>query len=290
MKRVVITGKDSYIGNHIQEWLEKSPAQYMVEQLDVRTGNWKKYDFSGVDTIVHVAGIVHHPEITDWNLYKKVNADLPFEIASIAKKSGVKQFIFMSTMAVYGCVKRLTENIITDESKLIPLNAYEKSKLIAENNLKHLEDCKFKVVVVRPPNVYGKGCKGGYISGFKSVVSKLPAIPSAFTNVKQSMLYIDNLSEFIRLAIVNEISGTFMPQDKCAVSAVELMTQISIGIEKKKRKSELLGLGIYALQFLPIVNKAYGGVAYDENMSAYFGNSYVVVPFEEGIRRTVSDE
>lgn len=290
MKRVVITGKDSYIGNHIQYWLEQFDNQYTVEQLDVQTNEWKKYDFSKVDAVIHVAGIVHRPDITDWNLYKRVNVDLPVEIARLAKNAGVKQFVFMSTMAVYGNTKHLAVNIITGDSSVTPVDPYGESKYMAEKLLNDISDEAFKVIIVRPPNVYGKGCKGGYISGFKSVVSKLPAIPYAFPDVRQSMLYIDNLCEFIRLALEHDSCGVFMPQDKKAVSAVELMRNISIGMSSRKRESRILGTGVYLLQFLPIVNKAYGGVAYDEAMSSYFDNSYVVVSFEEGIRRTVADE
>lgn len=288
MKKILITGKDSYIGNHIQAWLEQFENQYLVEQLDVQDESWRDYCFSGVDAIVHVAGIVHRPDIKDEDLYNRVNAELPAEIAKKAKDSGVKQFVFLSTMAVFGAGKRLAENIINDSTPINPLSLYGSSKYLGECNLNKLEDENFKITIVRPPNVYGKDCKGGYITGFKSVVSKLPAIPSAYLNVKQSVLYIDNLSEFIRLCIDNEADGVFMPQDGAAVSSVELMSGISNAIGNKKSTSKILGLGIYVLSFVPLVKKAYGGVAYDEKMSSYFDNKYVVIPFEEGIKKTLN--
>ena len=289
MKRIVITGKNSYIGNHIQTWLEQYQDQYVVDQLDVQAPKWSEYDFSHTDVVIHVAGIVHHPEITDWELYNKVNTELPIAIAKVAKDAGVKQFVFMSTMAVYGTPKRLAINLINKDTEMHPTDFYGKSKFLAEVGLKELGDKNFRIVIMRPPNVYGKGCKGGYISGFRSVISKIPAIPYAFPNVKQSMLYIDNLCELMRIIIEKEVSGEFMPQDKQAVSAVELMKAISIGAGKAKKESKFLGLAAYLLRFSSIVNKAYGGVAYDEKMSAYFDNAYVVIPFQEGIRRTVSD-
>lgn len=290
MKKILITGKDSYIGNHVQIWLEQFENQYEVEQLDVQDESWKEYNFSGVDAIVHVAGIVHRPDIKDEGLYNRVNAELPAEIAKIAKAFGVKQFVFLSTMAVFGAGKRLAENIINEGTPINPLSLYGSSKYLGECKLNKLEDDNFKVTIVRPPNVYGRGCKGGYITGFRTVVSKLPAIPYAYFNVKQSVLYVDNLSEFIRLCIDNETAGVFMPQDKLAISSVELMTEISKAIGKEKKKSKILGFGVRVLSFLPIVKKAYGGIAYDDKTSSYFENEYVVVPFSKGVRRALNFE
>ena len=282
-KRVLITGENGYIGKHIQQWLQNQADSYDVTMLSVRTEEWRNASFRGVDVVVHAAGIVHQPNLTDWEIYKKTNVDL----AKKAKQEGVQQFIFFSTMAVYGKGKRLSVNIIDEKTEISPVGLYGKSKYSAEQELLKLQSVDFKVVIVRPPNVYGKGCKGGYISGFRSVVSKLPAIPYAYPNVRQSTIYIDNLCELIRLTIESEASGFFMPQDRIAVSAVELMEAISEAAGRKKSESRLLGIGIYLLSFLPIVKKAYGGVAYAEAMTAYFENQYIVVPFEEGIRRTL---
>ena len=263
-KRIFITGENGYIGTHI-----------------------KDISFKDVDVIIHTAGIVHSPEITDWDIYKKVNVDLTFALAQKAKNEGVNQLIFMSTMAVYGKGKRLSQNIIDEKTEICPTGFYGKSKYIAEQKILPLQSENFKVVIVRPPNVYGKNCKGGYITGFKSVALKLPALPYAYPKIKQSTLYIDNLCELVRLIIENGETGLFMPQDKMAVSAVELLTAIIESMGKKISKSRLLGLGIYLLSFLPIVKKAYGGVAYSEKMTAYYDNRYVVVDFKEGIRRTL---
>lgn len=288
MKKVVITGENGYIGSNISKWLEQfSDEFYVVKKLDVRTDEWRQFDFSDIDVVIHTAAIVHSPDIKDINIYKRVNTDLSFEIAKVAKSAGVKQFVFFSTMAVYGLGKRLTINMITEETKENPHSAYGVSKYLAEKKIQSIEDSNFKIIIVRPPNVYGKNCKGGYISGFKAVVSKLPAIPYAFPNVKQSMIYIDNLCEFIRLALNKDVSGVFMPQDDIAVSAVELMKCISIGFGEKKKVSKCLGVGVYILSFLSIIKKAYGGIEYDKKMTSYFNNEYIVVPFKEGIKRTV---
>ena len=285
--KVCIIGKNSYIGNHIDEWLTKKGHE--VFQLDVLTEDWKAFDYSGFDTIVHVAGIVHQPNCKDEKLYHEVNTIMPATIAEKFKHSTQSRatFVFLSTMAVFGISKRLSKNLITADTPMSPMGLYGQSKAAAEVRLLKLQDGRFDVAIVRPPNVYGKGCRGGYISGFKKVVKKLPVIPAAYTDVKQSMLYIDNLCEFIRLVIEQRRHGVFMPQDDKAVSAVEITTAIARGLVKKPRASRLLGLLVNLCSFMPLIQKAYGGVEYDMSLSHIEGMDYVLVPFDEAIMRTI---
>lgn len=284
--KILIIGKNSYIGNHIDEWLSK--YMHQVDQLDVLTEDWKAYDYSPYDAIVHVAGIVHRPDCQDWELYKRVNTDMPIAIATMAKKGGVKQYVFFSTMGVYGAGKELHPNIVDEKTPLTSESMYGKSKLMAEEGLQKLQDVNFNVVCVRPPSVYGKGCRGGYITGFTSIVRRLPVIPKVYTDVKQSFIYIDNLSELVRLAIEKHLHGVFWPQDDRSVSANELLQVIADGIGKKLIESKFLGIFVRMLHFLPIVKKAYGGIEYSKELSTIKDVNYVVVPFEEGMRRTVS--
>lgn len=283
---VLIIGKDSYIGNHIDEWLKKN--RHQVTQLDVLTDEWKSFDYSSFDAIVHVAGIVHQPKCQDWGLYKRVNTEMPIAIARLAKEQGVKQYVFFSTMGVYGVGKKLTPNIIDEKTPLLADGMYGRSKLMAEEGLIKLQDESFNVVCVRPPNVYGKGCKGGYITSFANLLKKLPVIPRSFKNVKQSFIYIDNLSEFVRLVIEHKLHGTFCPQDDKSVSANELLCAIAKGLGKTYRSSSLLGYGVRLMSFLPIIKKGFGGVEYSKSLSTIKGLDYVVVSFEEGIKRTVA--
>lgn len=283
---ILIIGKNSYIGNHVDEWLTKHGHQ--VTQLDVLNDGWKTFDYSPYDAIVHVAGIVHQPNCQDWELYKRVNTDMPIQIATMAKEQGVKQYVFFSTMGVYGIGKRLKPTVVDEKTSLQADGMYGKSKLLAEEGLQKLQDETFQVASVRPPSVYGKGCRGGYITGFTSIARRLPVIPRAYENVKQSFIYIDNLSELVRLVIEKNKGGVFCPQDDKAVSANELLRSIANGIGRKSRSSWLLGLCVRLLHFIPFVNKAYGGVEYAHSLSDIDGLDYVVVPFEEGMRRTVA--
>lgn len=286
--KVCIIGKNSYIGEHLDNWL--SSSGHNVFQLDTLKEDWINFDYSVFDVVIQVAGIVHRPNCQDVNLYKKVNTDMPIEIARRFKNSSAKHktFIFFSTMAVYGTAKRLEKNVITANTPISPKGLYGSSKKNAEDGLLRMQDSNLDVVVVRPPNVYGKACRGGYISGFVKIVKKLPVIPYAYPNVHQSMLYIDNLCEFIKLAIEQKRHGIFMPQDDKSVSAIDITKTIAQGLGKKNKTSKFLGLIVYLFKFLPIIQKAYGGIEYDKSLSNIEGMNYIVVPFEEAMKRTVN--
>lgn len=292
--KILIIGKNSYIGNHIDEWLTK--YGHVVEQLDVLTEDWRAYDYSPYDVIVHVAGIVHRPDCQDWKLYHDVNTVMPVQIASQFKSSrsskGLKgQYVFFSTMGVYEAGKKLGPSVVDENTPLLNEgnSMYGRSKVLAEIGLSELQDGKFNVAFVRPPSVYGKGCRGGYITGFKKIASMLPIIPRAYENACQSFIYIDNLSECVRLIAENHLSGAFCPQDDEIPNANRLLEVICKGIGKKYRSSRFLGWCLCLMSFVPLVKKAYGGIEYCRKLSDIPGMDYIVVPFEEAMKRTVSN-
>lgn len=293
--KILIIGKNSYIGNHIDEWLTK--CGHEVAQLDVLTEEWKTYDYSPYDAIVHVAGIVHRPDCQDWNLYHDVNTLMPVQIASRFKEQGSKSkgsrktYVYFSTMGVYHAGKRLGASVVDENTPILVEgnSMYGKSKAMAEIELAKLQDGKFDVAFVRPPSVYGKGCKGGYITGFKKIAQMLPIIPRAYENACQSFIYIDNLSECVRLIVEKHLSGGFCPQDDEIPNANRLLEVICKGLGKKYRSSRLLGVCLRMVSFIPLVKKAYGGIEYSRKLSDISGMNYVVVSFEEGMRRTVSN-
>lgn len=286
---ILIIGKNSYIGNHIDQWLKQ--CNHRVEQLDVLSDEWKTFDYSKYDAIIHVAGIVHRPNCRDWELYKRVNTDMPISIASMAKQQGVKHYVYFSTMGVYKSKgKQLSPSIIDKDTPLLDggNSMYGLSKKMAEDGLALLRDESFSVSFVRPPSVYGNGCRGGYITGFTKVVKFLLVIPKAYTEARQSFVYIDNLSECVRLIVENRLTGVFCPQDDVIPNANELFKAIADGIGKRYVDSRFLGLCMQLVSWIPLVKKAYGGIEYARELSDIEGYNYVVVPFKEGMRRTVS--
>lgn len=284
---ILIIGKNSYIGNHIDKWLTANG--HYVKQLDVLTDEWKNYNYSNFDGIIHVAGIVHQPKCNDWSLYKKVNTDMPIQIASMAKNQGVRLYVYFSTMGVYASGKKLSGSIINEKTPLQSDDMYGRSKLMAEEGLSKLHNNSFNIAFVRPPSVYGEGCKGGYITGFTKIVRNLPIIPRAYLNARQSFIYIDNLCECIRLIIENNLSGIFCPQDDKTPNANELFEAIANGIGKKYHDSKFMGFLLQLISFIPLVKKAYGGIEYSRSLSDIKGYNYIVVPFQEGIKQTVKN-
>ena len=278
----------SYIGNHLTKWF--CDSGWTVEQLDVLNEDWHSYDYSSYYAIVHVAGIVHRPKCKDWNLYNSVNCNMPILIATMAKKQGVKMFLFFSTMGVYSARKNLKGCVIDSSTTLLMEgnSMYGKSKLMAEIGLQKLQDDSFDVAFVRPPSVYGKDCKGGYISSIKYVALRVPIIPRAFETAIQSFIYIDNLCECCRIIIENRLCGVFCPQDDEIPNANRLLQVICEGCGKNYYESKLLGYFIRLVSFIPFVQKAYGGISYSTELSEICGHNYIVVPFENGMKKTVS--
>lgn len=247
--------------------------------------NWKERDFSKYDTVFHVAGIAHADvgNVSEdvKQKYYQVNTDLTLEVANKAKEARVKQFIFMSSMIVYsGCD---TKHIIKD-TKPKAENFYGDSKLQADLKLQEMNDVSFKVVVVRPPMIYGKGSKGNYPQLAK-LATKLPIFP--IVDNKRSMLHIDNLCEFIRLMIDNEESGVFFPQNNEYTNTSDMVQMIA---NVKGHRIVMLpgtSLAIKLLEKVPgkmggLASKAFGDSYYDMDMSKY-ENEYVVNNLKESI-------
>ena len=288
MKKILITGAGSYIGTSFEEYLKKWPDKYSVDTVDMIDGTWREKDFSQYDVVYHVAGIAHSDSgkisAEKAKLYYSVNTDLTIETAKKAKADGVKQFIFMSSAIVYGDSAPIGKmKMITRDTPVKPANCYGDSKVQAEKGIKKLEDYNFKVVILRPPMIYGKGSKGNYPVMAK-FAQKLPVFP--YVKNCRSMLYIGNLMEFVRLMIDNEETGTFWPQNPQYSNTSTLVK----GIANAHGKNVVLIKGFtWALKlmshFTGVVNKAFGNLAYDKKMSVYKEN-YQIYSLKESIVRT----
>lgn len=285
MKRVLITGKNSYIGTSVEKWLRQWPEKYQVDTIDMKEGSWQEKDFSRYDVVFHVAGIAHvssDPKME--NLYYKVNRDLTIENAEKAKAVGVKQFIFMSSIIVYGDSSS-SKRVIDKNTIPMPSNFYGRSKLQAEEGILPLQDDKFNVVVIRPPMIFGKGSKGNYAKLAK-MAQKLPIFPDVKN--ERSMLHVDNLCEFIRLMIVNEESGMFYPQNSEYVGTSELVKLVAEAHGKKVWLTKLFNPVLKLMFGIGIVNKVFGNLVYEKSMSDYGKVNYRIRDFKESIKLTES--
>lgn len=278
MKRVLITGKNSYIGTSLENWLMREPDQYKVDTVDMKDGSWKEKDFSSYDVVFHVAGIAHIKETADnQNLYYKVNRDLAYETAQKAKQDGVEQFVFLSSMSVYG----IENGVIDKDTPLKPNSAYGKSKIEAEELINKLQNDSFTVATLRPPMVYGKGCRGNY-PRLVGLALKTPIFPKV--DNKRSMIYIDDLSEFVKQLIDNRSGGLFFPQNAEYVNTSEMVRLIAEVHGKRVVMTKLFN-PLLRLLNVSTVNKVFGDLVYDMSMSEYESN-YKVCGFRESIIKT----
>lgn len=256
MKKVLITGANSYIGDNVKAYLLSYSDEYEVFTKDTIGWNPIANDFRDVDVVFNVAGIAHIKETNNnRHLYYDVNRDLVIRIAKAAKAGGVKQFILLSSMSVYG----LTVGHITKETPVDPVNAYGKSKAEADAEIAKLEDDNFSFACLRPPMVYGKNCKGNFQS-LRKFALKSPIFPD-FNN-KRSMVYIYNLCEFVKSVIDDNKSGLFFPQN---VDYVNTSAMVSL-IAKENNKTIKLTRAfnwIIKLVHLNVIKKVFGDLTYE---------------------------
>ncbi len=272
MKKILITGANSYVGVSFENYINQFDG-YELYTLDMQNPEWENYNFEGYDVVFHVAGIAHIKE-TDANrdLYYSVNRDLAIKTAIKAKNSGVRQFILMSTMSVYGKVV----GSISKNSDCFPVNAYGKSKLMADEYISKLEDTNFKVAILRPPMIYGYGCKGNY-QLLRKFALKIPVFPEYYN--ERSMIFVDNLSFFVKELIDNCKSGIFIPQNKEYVSTTEMVKLIAKCNKKNLIYTKLFNVLIRVFK-INTVKKVFGNLIYEK------ADLVEHVDFAESIRLT----
>lgn len=272
MKRILITGKNSYIGQTFINWVKSNNVDYKIDTIDLKDSDWKKQDFSIYDCLIHLAAIVHKKGQED-DIYYRVNRDLAVETAQKAKNEGVKQFIFLSTMSVYG----KNSAVINFCTKPAPNNAYGKSKLEAEKLIQQLRSPEFLVTILRPPMIYGYNSPGNY-SRISKLAKKIPIFPKVEN--KRSMLFIENLHSFFKLSIDNNLAGTYFPQNEKLVNTSILVKQIALENNKKvyltpgfRRIINFLGKRI------TIFSKIFGSLYYDSTVPGFPGTKQENIQF-----------
>lgn len=282
MKRVLITGANSFVGTNVERWLLRNPEQFQVDTVDTMNDVWRKVDLTKYDTVYHVAGIAHvdpKPEMAP--LYYKVNRDLAIAVAKAAKTAGVKQFIYMSSKIVYHASKSLKGDVVTPLTEPTPNDFYGDSKLQAEKGLRELETPAFKVAIIRPPMVYGSNSKGNFLR-LGWLATKTPVFP-AWHN-KRSMIYIDNLSEFVKQLIERGLGGTFFPQNKELSDTVEIVRYFANKYNKKIWISRLFNPFVWlGSLFIKQIPKMFSDSYYVPEMSRY-DFEYQLVNFEDSIK------
>ena len=282
MKKVLITGSSSFIGKRFIQMFNDSV--YLVDAISLRNEEWKLKDFEDYDAIIHVAAIVHQNEKeVKYEVYDKINHQLAIEVARKAKEDGVKQFIFLSTMSVYG----LNVGHITADTSLNPISLYACSKLAAEQSLQDMNSEDYKVAIIRPPMVYGDTNKGNY-----NILRKIALSTPIFPKIEneRSAIYVDNFCGFLKIVIDTQMQGIFFPQSKQYISTSETVSLIAKAHSKRVYQSKLLALAIRPLMFSTTLKKAFGSLTYDLNLPGGPNNlEYNKVSFDESIKKSVQN-
>lgn len=283
MRRILITGANSYIGTSFENWMKQWPQDYEVSTVGTKNDEWRSVSFKEFDVVFHVAGIAHIKENEDnRELYFKVNRDLAYEIAQTAKASGVRQFIYLSSMSVYG----KDEGEVENSTPLKPINAYGQSKAEAESLIQCLHSDDFQTAILRPPMVYGANCRGNYVllSWFAKKTFIFPSYPT-----KRSMVFINNLCEFTRFMIDEEKSGVFTPQDQQLINVAEMVDLIAKSHHRKLWKPKLFNPIIFLASTAgknSALKKVFGSLYYSQdqtNISFYKNPNYQKATLKEAV-------
>ncbi|MGL4510571.1 NAD-dependent epimerase/dehydratase family protein [Cetobacterium sp.] len=231
-KTLMITGASGFVGSN---FIKKYENEYNIIPVCLIKNKPEDLDYTGVDTILHLAALVHQMKGAPEEKYFEVNTELTRRLATTAKEKGVGHFVFYSTVKVYGFDGELNNHdfVLTENSPCNPNDPYGTSKYEAEKILNSLQEEKFKIAMVRPPMVYGEGVKGNMLSLMK-LINILPIIPFDYDNNKRSIISIENLLYLTHLIIKNQADGIYLGTEGKPVSIKEIAESIEKGIEKKK--------------------------------------------------------
>ncbi len=293
-RKVLITGADSYVGKSFKTYAYKYyKDSFDIDVLNMLDPKWRETDFSNYDIVYHVAGIAHADigNVSDdvKEKYYEVNTDLAVEVCKTVKEAGVKEFIFMSSMIVYGESEEYGKKKIIDKNTLPqPSNFYGDSKLQADVAVRELANENFTVIVLRPPMIYGNGSKGNYLM-LETLAKKLPLFPDV--DNERSMLYIDNLCEFLcQVMLVDspDKSVVLIPQNSEWVNTSKMVKELSTVNGKKMTLLKSMKPIVLVSSQLPckigkLVKKAFGSMVYDHEMSIYEGIDYRISKMKDGV-------
>lgn len=293
-KKVLVAGAGSYIGEAFEQWaFSRYSGQFHIDTVDMRDDRWRRKDFREYDCVFHVAGIAHadvrKADASVKAQYYAVNTKLAVETARKAKKEKVGQFIFMSSIIIYGDAARCGRKGCIDEHTVPrPANFYGDSKWQADKKIRSLGDEEFHVAVLRPPMIYGRGSKGNY-PVLAKLAKKFPIFPDV--DNRRSMLHIDNLCEFLCKLILSGEGGIYFPQNAEYTRTSLMAKEIASVSGKKMVLVKFLRPAVFLASCIPgrisaVVKKAFGNMVYNQNLSVYEGLEYRVNTLKESIQLT----
>lgn len=249
--RFLLTGCTGFVGESVIEWclMQKQNCLFRLAVRDKRrfdgttfelfhisdkingSTNWQNA-FSKVSSVIHLAALAHN-KLTEPDAYTDVNVDGTLHLARAAALSGVKRFVFISSIGVNGTATEI--NPFTVDSAPNPRSEYAKSKYDAEIGLKKIAaETGLEVVIVRPTLVYGPNAPGNF-GLLTKLVKKLPVLPFGHANNKRDFIAVQNLADLLITCAThpNAAGHTFLASDMETVSIKQFTNAIADGLGKK---------------------------------------------------------
>ena len=283
----MLIGIGGYRGGKFTEYINNHYPDWQIDAVDSMNRKWAEADFSGYDAVYNVSGLAHaNARQGSEELYYQVNGQLPIDVATKAKEEGVPLFVQMSSQIVYGDMSGLgEEKMITAETVPSEPTVYGKSKMMAERGLMALVDDNFQVAIMRPPLIYSEFARDNF-PRLVNFAKKVPIFPKLEN--KQSMVYVDNLCELVKLVIEHNQGGIYYPQQECYIGTSKIVADIAKAVGNKMWQTRIFNPALRLLSKVPklgFIHKAFGSIAYDMDLSNHFDGKYRVVSYEESIRR-----
>jgi nucleoside-diphosphate-sugar epimerase len=283
MTKILITGSQSFVGTNFRNHSKFNE----IDEVALFNYEPGKINFSEYDVILHLVAIVHQKATIPEAEYFRVNRDLTLQIAREAKQAGVRQFIFLSTVKVYGAF-RTNSDPWNESSACFPEDAYGRSKYEAEKALRALNDDLFTVSIIRTPLVYGEGVRANMASLVKLVKQSI-ILPFKGIHNKRNYTSAENLVAFIDRIIEEKIPGVFIAMDRKAISTTELVKMISENLDKKtilfKMPDLLIKFGMFV--FPKFFDRLYGSYEMDNSKTLQTLDFEPPVTTREGIKRMI---
>jgi nucleoside-diphosphate-sugar epimerase len=251
--KILITGKNGFIGealftllqqqNHqvrgtVRNERQENKNQNIVAIGDIGLATDWKSALSDIEVVIHLANRAHilNEKVRDsLSIFREVNVEGTIQLAKQAVESGVKRFIFVSSIKVNG--ENTSQYPFTESDRPNPRDPYAVSKLEAEIALREIaQKSSMEIVIIRPPLVYGQGVKGNYQRLVCLVEWGVPLPFSSIKN-KRSLISLDNLIQFLAEAVAHPsvVNQTLLVADKKDLSTPELIEKIAASIGKPAR-------------------------------------------------------
>jgi len=283
--RVLVIGANSYIA---KAFIQNAGTEFSIHAIK-RDENLRDYFdlsddvFKGTDAVINFAAIVHNKN-PDPGAATRINAKLPLFLAQKAKENGVKHFVQISSIAVYGSAVAH----INAHTTAVPDTIYGRTKLQGDTAIQRLHSSNFRITIVRPPLVYGPDAPGNMHSLIKALQRRRP-LPFAWNTNKRSILYANNFANALKLILLKRVEGTFLLRDSVMPSLHQLCKALKAGLHTSTPLFALPAFVVKKLVKHPFFRKLYGDLLIDDSHTRRVLGEYASFDTFESLKRSAKE-